>query len=69
MPLTNSLKRKIRLTNSRKRTKRLDIQPVLSSHVESVVLLSKLHTNKHIEVEFQMDELDLMAVESKTTYE
>lgn len=37
-------------------------------HVESIVLLSKLHTNKHIEVEIQMDELDLTAAESKATY-
>jgi len=37
-------------------------------HVESIVLLSKLHTNKHIEVELQMDELDLTAAESKATY-
>ena len=38
-------------------------------HVESIVLLSKLHTNKHIEVELQMDEIDLTAAESKATYE
>ena len=34
-----------------------------------VCLLSKLHTDQHIEVELQMDELDLMAAESKDTYE
>ena len=49
------------------------IQPVdmfpHTNHVESIVLLSKLHTNKHIEVELQMDELDLTAAESKATYE
>lgn len=39
-----------------------------TTHVESIVLLSKLHTNKHIEVELQMDELDLTAAESKATY-
>ncbi len=38
-------------------------------HVESIVLLSKLHTNKHIEVELQMEEIDLTAAESKATYE
>lgn len=32
------------------------------------MLLSKLHTNKHIEVELQIDELDLTAAESKATY-
>ena len=39
--------------------------------VESIVLLSKLKSNKlkHINVELEMDELDLMAAESKATYE
>lgn len=41
----------------------------MTVHVESIVLLSKLHTNKHIEVELQMDEIDLTAAESKATYE
>lgn len=40
-----------------------------TANVESIVLLSKLHTNKHIEVELQMDEIDLTAAESKATYE
>lgn len=38
-------------------------------HVETVCLLSKLHSDKHIEVELNMDELDLTAAESKATYE
>lgn len=38
-------------------------------HVETVCLLSKLHSNQHIEVELEMDELDLTAAESKATYE
>ena len=40
-------------------------------HVESIVLLSKLKSNKlkHIDVELEMDELDLTAAESKATYE
>ena len=46
-----------------------DINPDLSSHVETVCLLSKLHTDQHIEVELQMDELDLTSAESKATYE
>lgn len=29
-------------------------------HVETVCLLSKLHADQNIEVEFQMDELDLV---------
>ena len=40
-----------------------------TGHVETVCLLSKLHADQHIEVEFQMDELDLTAAESKATYE
>ena len=38
-------------------------------HVETVCLLSKLHSDHHIEVELKMDELDLTAAESKATYE
>lgn len=40
-----------------------------SGHVETVCLLSKLHSDHHIEVELEMDELDLTAAESKATYE
>ena len=39
----------------------------VSSHVEAVCLLSKLHSDQHIEVEVKMDELDLTAAESKAT--
>ena len=39
------------------------------THVETVCLLSKLHSDQHIEVELQMDELDLTSAESKATYE
>ena len=38
-------------------------------HVETVCLLSKLHTKQNIEVELEMSELDLTAAESKATYE
>lgn len=38
-------------------------------HGETVVLLSKLNTKQHIEVELNLDELDLTAAESKATYE
>ena len=41
----------------------------MTVHVETVCLLSKLHTDQHIEVELQMDGLDLTAEESKATYE
>ena len=46
-----------------------DINPVVSAHVESIVLLSKLHTKQNIEVELEMSEFDLTAAESKATYE
>ena len=39
------------------------------STVETVVLLSKLNTKQHIEVELNLDELDLTAAESKATYD
>ena len=40
----------------------------MTVHVESIVLLSKLHTKQNIEVELEMSELDLTAAESKATY-
>lgn len=39
------------------------------SAVETVVLLSKLKVDHHIEIELKMDELDLTAAESKATYD
>jgi len=42
---------------------------LVSTHVETVVLLSKLNTKQHIEVELNLDELDLTSAESKATYE
>ena len=39
------------------------------AHVETVVLLSKLKVNHHIEIELKMDELDLTSAESKATYD
>ena len=38
-------------------------------HVETVVLLSKLNTKQHLEVELNLDELDLTSAESKATYD
>ncbi len=48
-----------------------DIKMDVSSHVESIVLLSKLKSNmlKHINVELEMDEFDLTAAESKAIYQ
>lgn len=48
------------------------VQPVdlfpQTHHVETVVLLSKLDVDKHIDVEIKLDELDLTSAESKATY-
>ena len=50
-----------------------EIQPVdmfpQTAHIETVVLLSKLKVDHHIEIELKMDELDLTAAESKATYD
>ena len=40
-----------------------------TANVESIVLLSKLHTKQNIEVKLEMSELDLTAAESKAIYE
>lgn len=40
-----------------------------ADHVETVVLLSKLKSTQHIEVELDMDELDLTDAEKKATYQ
>ncbi len=40
-----------------------------TTHVETVVLLSKLISTQHIEVELKTDELDLTTAESKATYD
>ena len=40
-----------------------------TGHCETVVLLSKLKVNHHIEIELKMDELDLTSAESKATYD
>lgn len=47
----------------------VDIYGIVSTHVETVVLLSKLNAKQHIEVELNLDELDLTAAESKATYD
>ena len=38
-------------------------------HVETVVLLSKLDSKRHISVELPLDEMDITCDESKATYE
>ena len=43
---------------------------LVTTHVETVCLLSKLHEAKHhVNVRLDMEELDLTAAESKATYE
>ena len=48
------------------------VQPVdlfpRTKHVEAVLLLTKLHVERHVEVDVSMDELDVTAAESKATY-
>ena len=46
------------------RAEAVDLFP-RTAHVETVVLLSKLKVDHHIEIELKMDELDLTAAESK----
>ena len=52
-----------------KTTRKKCVHLCVTTHVESIVLLSKLHTKQNIEVELEMSELDLTAAESKATYE
>ena len=53
---------------SPRRCRPVDMFP-RTAHVETVVLLSKLKVDHHIEIELKMDELDLTAAESKATYD
>ena len=46
-----------------------DIHLIVSTHVETVCLLSKLNVEHHIEVEMNLEVMDLTAAESKATYE
>ena len=45
-----------------------DIQPIQTSHVETVVLLSQRKADDYVEVELELDELDVTSAESKATY-
>ena len=45
-----------------------DINGVLSSHVETVVLLSQQKADDHIEIDLDLDELDATSAETKATY-
>ena len=46
-----------------------DINQHVSSHVETVVLLSQRRPDTHIDFEIDLDELDLTSAESKATYQ
>ena len=56
-------------TNGRTKPQPRDINQSRSCHVETVVLLSKLNTKQHIDVELNLDELDLTDTEKKATYQ
>ena len=49
------------------------VQPVdlfpRTKHCEAVLLLTKLHVERYIEVDVNMEELDVTAAESKATYD
>lgn len=51
-----------------KRVRAVDMFP-MTVHVETCVLLSKLKSTQHINVEIALDEMDLTKAESKATYE
>lgn len=45
-----------------------DINTVSSTHVETVVTLSRKKPDDVIEIDFELDELDITAAEAKATY-
>lgn len=45
-----------------------DIHSGVSGHVECVALMSKLDSKKHISVEFQIDEMDIMQARAGEQY-
>ena len=53
----------------RERTYSNDIHSVLSSHVETVVLLSQQKPDDTIEIDLDLDELDATSAETKATYQ
>ena len=66
--LARDVKRFAALGYALRKAEAVDMFP-RTAHVETVVLLSKLNTKQHVEVELNLDELDLTAAESKATYE
>ena len=66
--LARDVKRFVSLGYALRKAEAVDMFP-RTAHVETVVLLSKLNTKQHIEVDLNLDELDLTAAESKATYD
>ena len=52
----------------RQLAKGYDINPINSTHVETVILLSRKTPDAIIEIDLEMSELDLTRAESKATY-
>lgn len=50
------------------RTGNIDVLPVVSSHVETCVLLSQKKVDDYIEVSLPLDSADITASETKATY-
>jgi len=46
-----------------------DINPIISPHVETVVLLSRKMPDDVIDIDLELDELDITAAEAKATYQ
>lgn len=51
------------------RQKKSDINPGLSIHVETVVLLSQRRADEHIDIKLDLTKLDITAAEAKPTYD
>ena len=47
---------------------RICVSTAVTTHVETVVLLSQRKADDYVEVELELDELDLTSAESKATY-
>ena len=54
---------------SRQLAKGYDINPINSTHVETVVLLSQQKPDDTIEIDLDLDELDATSAETKATYQ
>ena len=65
-PPTDSAKNAVDMFPTTDKSK--DIHSILSSHVETIVLLSQRKADNHIEVDLDLDGLDVTSAESKATY-